>query len=502
MQINPKEDKLGAEAIAPWPILASHSVQLGDQDIHSLNALRGEILSETPELSSSWFPQLGVRSGWQNRPCLYVEDHRSISLMSEAAAKRFEYRMLGLASAKDGLLVSSPNEPDFENYMSKAIGNAAPQVFSVKRRAPGGRRRIALDAISDPAMFSALVEFAKLSDGLNLVSYISSGDVWVLAVELAKASSRSISVTAPPPAISALANDKLWFADTVRRLIGVRSVPVTREVHSMANLAITVRDLVSNSSQLVFKLPSSAGGLGNVSMDAAPMRGRGLMEILRHVRHRLEQIGWRPGDKLLVGCWDANVSASPSVQIWIPEPERGEPIIEGVFLQKVKGREGAFVGAELAELDTQTVSDLTYQATQIAVLMQGLGYVGRLSLDAVLISGAANRQTIHWIEANARWGGVSIPMTLANKITGDYSQSHIVIAQHHLDANGQYDIAQIHSRLNAEKNPRGFARSETAVFLVPPSTGLALILAIARTKQRAHELAEMALMAVSHSTLM
>ncbi len=39
---------------------------------------------------------------------------------------------------------------------------------------------------------------------------------------------------------------------------------------------------------------------------------------------------------------------------------------------------------------------------------------------------------------------------------------------------------------------QGFDKAETALFLVPPSTGLALIVGLAETTQRAHDMAEIA----------
>ncbi|MFY9735858.1 MAG: hypothetical protein WAL02_12105, partial [Rhodoplanes sp.] len=36
---------------------------------------------------------------------------------------------------------------------------------------------------------------------------------------------------------------------------------------------------------------------------------------------------------------------------------------------------------------------------------------------------------IHWIECNGRWGGVSIPMTLLNRLIGDWRSRSFVIVQ-------------------------------------------------------------------------
>jgi hypothetical protein len=125
-------------------------------------------------------------------------------------------------------------------------------------------------------------------------------------------------------------------------------------------------------------------------------------------------------------------------------------------------------------------------------LLQRLGYFGRLSLDAVLLVGAGGASTLHWIEANARWGGVSIPMTLSHKLSGGQSPPQIAITQHHIDSVERVAMSTVEARFAAKKKERGFAQNETAIFLVPPSTGLALIVGLAMTTERANTLSEIA----------
>jgi len=492
MQIKPNQQMRRPGCGAPWPIIESHSVSLRPADMQALNVLRVALLQEHAPLGATWFEQMGVRAGWCDHPSLYIEDHRSISRLTDEAAKRFEYRMLGLAGPDDGALVSAPPDREFEAYIETATGHEAPLVLPVEAGRRIHRRRLANDALNTPETFGQIVQLARRGGGLNLVPYISSGDVWVLASRVAQETGLPVCVTAPPPTVSALANDKLWFTRMARRLIGVRAVPLTREVYSLSDLAKTVRDMVEISTKLVFKLPASAGGLGNISFDAAPFRGLGLGEIAVRIRAQLQNLGWRSGDKLLVGRWDADVSASPSVQIWVPDEQQGNPLIEGVFMQVVTGQEGAFVGAQRADLPAATTDALTYQSMQIAILLQGLGYVGRLSLDAVLLGDQSKVVDIHWIEANARWGGVSIPMTLAHKLEQSGGTSQLAIAQHHLGPGAERTIAAIQKRFEAQRQEKGFDPSETAIFLVPPSTGLALIVGLATTATRAHDLTQIA----------
>ena len=124
---------------------------------------------------------------------------------------------------------------------------------------------------------------------------------------------------------------------------------------------------------------------------------------------------------LLVGVWELPLVASPSVQLWIPHRTIGAPIVEGIFEQIVE--EGQFVGASSSTLPAALRQRIAEEAVYIACLFQELGYFGRCSLDTVLLDSGA----LLWIECNGRWGGVSVPMTLINRLVGDWQSRSFVI---------------------------------------------------------------------------
>lgn len=168
----------------------------------------------------------------------------------------------------------------------------------------------------------------------------------------------------------------------------------------------------------MIKHPSSAGGLGNLKVSSEALLALASNERRQWLREQILQIRWRPGQVMLAGVWLENVKLSPSVQIWIPSKESGAPIIEGIFSQTVKGKHAAFTGASRVQLDDEVTELMVSEATRIASVYQTLGYYGRLSLDSVLVDAPDGSRTLKWIEANARWGGVSIPMTICNRIVG------------------------------------------------------------------------------------
>lgn len=58
----------------------------------------------------------------------------------------------------------------------------------------------------------------------------------------------------------------------------------------------------------------------------------------------------------------------------------------------------------------------------LASLFQRLGYVGRCSFDMILVGDGVHNCRLEMIECNGRWGGTSLPMTLMNRIFGDWSR--------------------------------------------------------------------------------
>src|SRR5947209_3300769 len=132
---------------------------------------------------------------------------------------------------------------------------------------------------------------------------------------------------------------------------------------------------------------------------------------------------------LVAGAWDDPVVDSPSVQLWVPPAGEGLPVVEGVFSQVLKGARGTFVGAAPTWLPPEWQARLAGEAVRLAMLFQALGYVGRCSFDAVLAGHDLASAAVHWVDANGRWGGVSIALTAANRLVGDWQRRPFVIVQ-------------------------------------------------------------------------
>jgi hypothetical protein len=95
----------------------------------------------------------------------------------------------------------------------------------------------------------------------------------------------------------------------------------------------------------------------------------------------------------------------------------------------LKGARGTFVGAAPTWLPARWQQRLASEAVRLALLFQELGYFGRCSFDAVLAGEDLESAQAHWVDANGRWGGVSIALTAANRLAGDWQRRPFVIVQ-------------------------------------------------------------------------
>ncbi|HSG94906.1 MAG TPA: hypothetical protein VLA28_05265, partial [Afifellaceae bacterium] len=104
-------------------------------------------------------------------------------------------------------------------------------------------------------------------------------------------------------------------------------------------------------------------------------------------------------------------------------------VVEGIFEQIVEGPTGEFAGAVPASPPENLTARLARDAFKLALVFQRLGYFGRCSFDGIIKGPSIDDGDVHWIECNGRWGGVSLPMTLANRLFGAAFLGGYVIVQ-------------------------------------------------------------------------
>jgi len=192
-------------------------------------------------------------------------------------------------------------------------------------------------------------------------------------------------------------------------------------------LARRVSELAASAEVFGLKIPNSAGGAGNAVLDSAAVRGRPLHEVADVLRPVVAGIQWDGNSPLLIDLWETDVLCSPSAQLWIPPESVGEPVIEGLFVQQLGGRVGEFVGATAAQLPAPLATDLATRSWLLGRLFQRLGYVGRCSFDLILAGKSLADCRLEFIECNGRWGGTSLPMSLMNRLFGDWQRQPFAV---------------------------------------------------------------------------
>ena len=309
--------------------------------------------------------------------------------------------------------------------------------------------------------------------------------VWEIAALLHEETRCPLKVIAPPPGLTGWVNDKVAFTEAVSRLFGPSFVPRTESAWNLVSAAQCVKHLAEQSQAIGLKLPDAGGGAGNIVLQADQFRGRSLSAICETLRGVLPALDWQGEHELLIDSWELDVVSSPSAQLWIPPEPEGPPVVEGIFDQTTEGREGMFVGTAPAHFPPTLYQEITDRCWLLGRLFQRLGYVGRCSFDMILVGQSVDDCRIEFIECNGRWGGTSLPMTLMNRIFGDWTaQPYAVQICHHIEGlseslsfqellqNFQQDLFDVHTRRGSLilYNP-GQMRSQSGipVILLGPS---------------------------------
>ncbi len=320
------------------------------------------------------------------------------------------------------LLLSGNRNAAFEHYREHSLGLGPIDAITLSSRPSDDLIPLATRCLSNADALNRIVVRAQKAGSLTILPYIGRGSAWVLAGAVAERSGVPVRVAAPPPKLTNRVNDKVWFAYLIDEVLGPRAQPLYRSVFGSTALAARASRLARDSKRIVIKIPNSAGSDGNISLNASEMRDLPIGAVRERVISMLNEIGWRNEYPLLLEIWDTPALANPSVQMWIPDRRTGAPILEEIFEQVVTGPKGEFVGARPPVFPQPWCTRIGEEALSIATLFQHLGYFGRCSFDAVIAGRDYSNAVLHWLECNGRWGGVSVPMTLANRLKrgGDF----------------------------------------------------------------------------------
>ncbi len=411
------------------PIVPRMAVKLEDGELRRLQGIAARIAAKEPALAATQAFGPRTRPGIFSNRWLVVGDAREITLAKVDEEPAYEYRLSLLARQGDLVVFGGEPNAGFERYRAQFLGHGPVHVL-YPRGDPGNPLLPLADRCRlDPAVFSQIVEVARREGSLTVVPHIGMGSAWRLAAAVAEVAGVDVRVMSAPPRLTRRVNDKLWFARLVAEVVGPGAIPPTDSAHCVAVLAHRVRALARRAERVVVKVPDSSGGAGNFCLDARDLRDASLADIKDRICGALHAAGWCDAYPLLVGLWEATALCSPSVQLWIPAVSDGSPVIEGSFEQILEGRDGVFVGSVPAQLPEHWKLRMAEEAMRLATVLQLLGYFGRCSLDSLLIGETLDAADLHWIECNGRWGGVSIPLTIVNRLRGGTARSEFVVVQ-------------------------------------------------------------------------
>jgi len=402
---------------------------LAPEVLQRIDALVADIRLSDPRIGDLSPFGADVHKGIGPGPSVLFGDTAEIPLLGQNREKRFDYRLPWLAQDGDVAVIGGPHCPAFEAYQRRWLNAPGLRYLNVDPDTAVPRRATPTICLRDPVFFDQLCAALAGQDSVTLQAYITTGTIWALAARLNQATGAEIFVAGPPPLLSRRANDKLWFGNVARRLLGTGAIPPKRAAYSASALTRHVAELAQAWDRLVIKVPDSAGSAGNFPVRSEDVRGLKPVALYRHLMRLLSVNGPVPAFPMLVEVWDANVLTSPSVQIWIPDAIDGPPLVENIFEQLLHGERATFTGAVLADLPPAVEAALTFGALQLATLFQQLGYYGRCSFDAIVTGPGLDAGTVHWIECNARWGGASIPMSLVNRLSEHGRQAHYTVVQ-------------------------------------------------------------------------
>lgn len=451
---------------ASLPIIPFARPELPDRDRDRLDSIAARLLREEPALAAvTPFGERVTAGLARDGRALAFEDHSGLALFARRGAVPTEYRPLLLAGDGDFVAIGERPDPAFEAYCRQILGlGRVERLFPTPTQ--GTTVRLPHRIIRDTDAMNRLTEVARRDAVISLIPYYGNGGCWVLGREIAARSGARVRIAAAPPRLTRRVNDKLWFADRVAELLGRAARPMTYYAYGPSALAARLRTLARSHGRVIVKVPDSAGSLGNLAVGAEDILSRTFVDLRGWLIETLAGQHWDGGWPLLTGVWDSPAAGSPSVQTWIPEARDGMPIVEGIFEQVVEGPRGTFVGSVPADLSECWTARLASEAALLATLLQRLGYFGRCSFDAVLAGRSLEDAELHWIECNGRWGGVSIPMTLANRLTGNWRKRPFVVVQRETKPHPPLTVGQAIARLGGllfRPGPRG----EGIVLLTP-----------------------------------
>jgi hypothetical protein len=344
------------------------------------------------------------------------DDYSAIRLMNQISYPD-GFQLRARLRAGDGdVIVCRPRPPSgFDEYYSARLRLGDPVWLH-----PDSGADLCTAAWDDSRTSAALVEAAR--SGAYLHPYHACEAAWQLAERLSRAAHRSVPVLGPPPRLCRLANDKSWFLGAAAELLGAEAIPRLRVTRRLAEFPAAVQEISRRSSKLAVRIPDSAGGLGMRFFATDALRRLNRQALADWAADVYRELDLRDDSPVLVTGWEETIAA-PSIEVRIPPGKAAAPIcgrvIDQVFTDADRSQ---FGGGVAGSLPHEIVRRLRRHASTIAVLLQGLGYVGRLSLDFIVTGRSFADADVRVVDCNARWSGGSVLGAMLDRLFPHHGQ--------------------------------------------------------------------------------
>lgn len=418
------EELLALTPVSPYP--------LSEEERAHCQALAEALAEETPALRAipSELESMVVHELPKRRPRQVLLDDFSVISHIEGVLGLEFYTSRAFVRAGEGdvVLGTFPPIAGYPAYMAERLGLGLATHVHVPPAADALPFAVCQAGLAHPAALEQVVQaLGTDNQDIWLHPYMGHQRLWALAIQLQKRLPVPLKVVAPPPVLCDLVNNKPWFLDVVRRAVGAEHAVPSHTATCAQEAVEPLREYAQAYSFVSTKLADSASGMGTgifPSEEILALAPEALSEKMTRWLHEKDWVEGR-SPAISVEPWLTDVHGSPSVQLWIPPT--GTPLVEGIYDQLFYADDPhVFLGSIPSQRPAHQQQALAHTGAMIGHVFQLLGYVGRCSFDTILSGPSANEAGVRYVECNGRWGGTSTPMTLNNRVFGDYRQQPYV----------------------------------------------------------------------------
>ena len=354
-------------------------------------------------------PQRRRRS--RDCPTVHLDDVSGIPFLVDVSGVE-EYQHRARLRCDDGdvfVTVTTPTR-GYERYCRDRLGLGTPTHLLA---APTLNPLAVAAGARQGDIFGRLVDTACGAGGLEVHPYMGIEDVWDLAAGVAATAGEPVTVLAPAPPVTWIANDKALFAELVELTLGSGWMPDAVVCRAPDEMVRQLLVLSRRYGAVGLKRTRCASAMGNKVFPSPVVLAATEETLMADVVAFLRRTEWPEGEQVVVVAWE-DAACSPSTQLWI-EPGT-PPRLDGIYEQVLEGPEQVFVGSRPSTLPARVNRVLAETAVRVATALQHLGYVGRCSFDHLVLGDPEADFTVRFTECNGRWGGTSTPMHLVDRV--------------------------------------------------------------------------------------